>query len=155
MEVKLTEEEKLFCELYTNGDAPFAGNPTRCYIEVFGSTDKGNIKTKALWLLSREDIQEYISELDKLSGEEAKGMKKFLTSNLMKIVEECSTKEYLNKKGIPVSPAPLRSVSVSAAKALMEMYPVREAQRINLESENGTGITFNVIVPEQQKEDKG
>lgn len=151
MEAKLTEEEKLFCELYANGDAPFAGNATRCYEEAFGKPG-GNVRSKALRFLAREDVHEYLNELEKLTFEEAKYMKKFLTQNLTKIVEECSSKEYINKKGVPVSPAPLRSVSVSAAKALMEMYPVKEAQRVNLESDNGTGITFNVIMPEKPKE---
>lgn len=153
MEVNLTEEEKLFCELYANGDAPFAGNPVRCYEEAFGKAG-GTVRSKALQFLCRKDVQEYLNDLEKLTFEETRYMKKFLTRNLTKIVEECATREFLNKKGNPISPAPLRSVSVQAAKALMEMYPVREAQRINLESENGTGITFNVIVPEKQKENK-
>ncbi len=151
MEVNLTEEEKLFCELYANGDAPFAGNAVRCYEEAFGRNG-GNQRNKAIRFLAREDIQNYLNELEKLSFEEAKYMKKFLTQNLVKIVEECSVKEYTNKKGIPVSPAPLRSVAVTASKALMDLYPVKEAQRVSLESETGTGITFNVIMPEKPQE---
>jgi hypothetical protein len=44
----------------------------------------------------------------------------------------------------------MRSVAVNAAKALMDMHPIKEAQisKISLDSgEGGSGITFNVIVP--------
>lgn len=153
MEVKLTREEQLFCELYANGDAPFAGNAAKCYEEAF-NVSGGNIRAKAIRFLARNDIQEYLNELDKLTFEEAKYMKKFLTQSLSKIVEECSTAQYVNRKGALISPAPLRSVAVSASKALMDMYPVKEAQRLNIEGDDeGGGITFNLIMPEQQKED--
>ena len=152
METNLTAEEKLFCELYSNGDAPFAGNATKCYQEAFNITS-GYVRGKAMRFLAREDIQAYLKELDKLSYEETKYMKKFLTMNLAKIVEECSSKEYVNRKGNPVSPAPLRSVAVSASKALMDMYPVNEAQKLNIEGGGEGGITFNVIMPEKPKDD--
>jgi hypothetical protein len=151
MEAKLTNEEKLFCELYANGDAPFAGNATRCYEEAFADTG-GNVHSKAIHFLAREDVQCYLRDLEKLSFDEARYMKKFLTQNLTKIVEECATKQYLNKKGQPMSPAPLRSVAVSASKALMDMYPVKEANKISVESNDGNGITFNVIMPEKPVE---
>lgn len=152
MEVELTKEEKLFCELYVNGDAPFAGNAARCYGEAFANPS-GNIRSKAVRLLAREDVQEYLNELEKLTFEEARYMKKFLSQNLVKIVEECSTKEYVNRKGVPVSPAPLRSVAVSATKALMDIYPVKEAQKVSIEGGENGGITFNLILPEQRKEE--
>lgn len=150
MEVKLTKEEKLFCELYANGDAPFAGNATRCYEEAFGEKG-GTIRSKAMQFLAREDVQGYLNELDSMSFEEAKYMKKFLTRNLVKIVEECSSREFLNKRGLPVSPAALRSVAVGASKALMDMYPVKESQKLSIESGGEGGITFNVIMPEKAK----
>jgi hypothetical protein len=153
-ETKLTKEEVLFCELYANGDAPFSGNATKCYAEAFNSPP-GNISSKALRLLSKPEIQEYLEELDKLTYEEAKYMKKFLTKNLVSIVEECSTQTFCNKKGQTISPAPLRSVAVSASKALMEMYPVKEAQKLSIDGGGDGGITFNVIMPEPlKKEDK-
>lgn len=152
MEANLTKEEKLFCELYANGDAPFAGNAARCYEEAF-SNSGNNIRVKAMRFLAREDIQEYLNELEKLTFDEAKYMKKFLTQNLTKIVEECSTKEYVNRKGTPISPAPLRSVAVSASKALMDMYPIKESQKLSIEGGEEGGITFNVIMPEKPKED--
>lgn len=151
METNLTKEEQLFCELYANGDAPFGGNAVKCYEEVFGESGK-NVRSKVVTFLAREDVQQYLNELEKLSFEETKYMKKFLTRNLVKIVEECASKEYVNRKGIPVSPAGLRAVAVNASKALMDMYPVKEAQRVSIEgNEEGGGIVFNVIMPEDQK----
>ena len=63
--------------------------------------------------------------------------------------------QYTDRRGTKLSPAPLRSVAVSATKALMEMYPVKEAQvnKLNIEGAGEGGITFNVIVPEQVKQD--
>ena len=99
-------------------------------------------------------VQEKLTELAKLAYEEAKYMKKFLTRNLAKIVEECSSKENTNRKGQVISPAPLRSVAVSASKALMDMYPVKEAQKLSIEGGEEGGITFNVIMPEQKKDEQ-
>lgn len=95
-EKELTKEEILFCELYANGDAPYSGNATRCYEEAFNESG-GNIRSKAIRLLSQKHIQEYLEGLDKLTYEEAKYMKKFLTQNLMSIVEECSQGQCVNK----------------------------------------------------------
>lgn len=152
METELTKEERLFCELYMNGDAPFAGNATKCYEEAFDTKGGYNTRTKALKLIAREDIKEYLDELEKMTVEDAKYMKRFLTQTLTRIVEECSTKEYVNRKGIPVSPAALRSVAVNASKALMDMYPVKEAQKLSIDGGEESGITFNIVVPEKQKE---
>lgn len=149
----LTKEEQLFCELYANGDAPFAGNATKCYIEAFGS-NTGNVRNKALRFLAREDVREYLNELEKLGYEETKYMKKFLTQNLMKITNECANMENVNRKGQVISPAPLRSVAVTAAKALMDMYPVKEAQKLSIEGEGEGGIVFNVVMPGKPKEEQ-
>ena len=148
MDSKLTENEILFCELYVNGSAPYAGNAAKCYSEVF-KCDSKHTKHLAKQLLMREDIQAFLKELD------AKFMKKFLTENLIHIIEETSVAEYRDRRGTKLSPAPLRSVAVSATKALMEMYPVKEAQvnKLNIEGAGEGGITFNVIVPEQPKSD--
>lgn len=151
MDSTLTEKELLFCELYINGSAPYAGNPAKCYSEAF-KCDSIKAKSLARSLLVREDIKSYIEELDAMYQEEAKYMKKFLTENLMHIIEETSVAEYHDRRGTKLSPAPLRSVAVSASKALMEMYPVKEAQvsKLNIEGACEGGITFNVIVPEKQ-----
>jgi len=64
-------------------------------------------------------------------------------------MSETAKGEYVDKFGVPLSPAPLRAVSVNAAKALMEIYPIK-----NVQSQTGKGgnensnIIFNVIVPQ-------
>lgn len=151
-ETKLTDQEILFCEIFVNGTAPYAGNAVKCYSEVF-KDDGLRANHKAKTLLKRPDIADYVKELREMSEEEACNMKRFLTENLKKIFLETSTAEYRDRRGTLLSPAPLRSVAVSAAKALMDMYPVREAQinKLNIEGGNGEGgITFNVIVPDMK-----
>ena len=150
-ENQLNEQEKLFCELFVNGTAPYAGNSVKCYSEVF--KDEGlNANHRAKQLLMQEPIQAYIKELELMSIEETAHMKRYLTQNLRKILDETSTAKYYDRKGTALSPAPLRSVAVSAAKALMDMYPVREAQvnQLNIEGSGEGGITFNVIVPDSK-----
>lgn len=145
---QLTDNEKLFCELYATGDAPFTGNAARCYLEIYPDTPQHKARTLSLQLLVREDIKEYLAELGELTMEENKAMKNFLSANLKSIVEECSSSSYKDKKGLQLSPAPLRSVAVSAAKALMELHPVKEATVNKLSIDGGdSGITFNVIMP--------
>ena len=148
---ELTKEEQLFCELYATGDAPFAGDPARCYMEVFHD-NTNRAKNRALRLLARKDIQAYLDELGELGYEEAKFMKKFLTQNLMNIVSECSHSEFRDRRGTLLSPAPLRSVAVNASKALMDLYPVKEAQvnKLSIDGAGDGGITFNVIMPEKK-----
>ena len=148
----LTDQEILFCDLYANGEAPYGGNAARCYQEVFGDqTHKA--RGKATRMLARPEIQEYLKSLDELSYEEAKYMKTFLRENLISIVQECSSAEYRDRRGTLQSPAALRSVAVNASKALMDLYPVKEAHvsKINIDGAGEGGITFNVIMPEQSK----
>ena len=144
----LTDQEILFCELYVTGDVPFAGNAVRCYQEVFNdSTNKA--RYRALKLLHRDDIKKYIEELGKLSEEDAKSVKAFLTANLKHIIEECSFADFVDRRGNPLSPSAMRSVAVSASKTLMEMYPVKEAQttKVSIDNKGESGVTFNVIIP--------
>lgn len=150
---QLTEQEVLFCELFVNGTAPYAGNAVKCYSEVY-KEDGPRTRHCAKRILAREDIQAYIKELEEMSAEEAGDMKRYLTQNLMKIIDETSTAQFRDRRGTLLSPAPLRSVSVSAIKALMDMYDVKEAQTTNVNLEGGGegGITFNVIVPESKTE---
>lgn len=152
---KLTEQEQLFCDLYANGEAPYGGNASRCYQEVFN--DKSRLtKSRAARMLARPEIQEYLKSLDELSYEETKYMKVFLRENLTSIIEECSQAEYRDRKGTMLSPAALRSVAVNASKALMELCALKGAQvsKINIEGAGEGGITFNVIMPEQSKEEE-
>lgn len=152
--IPLTDQEILFCELYANGEAPFGGNAARCYQEVFND-NTNRAKSRALRLLDRKEIQEYLESLDSLSYEDAKFTKIFLRENLKSIIAECSSASYRDRKGTALSPAALRSVAVSASKALMELYPVREAQtsKLSIEGAGEGGITFNVIMPNTDKKD--
>ena len=153
---KLTDEEKLFCDLYALGDAPFAGNPVKCYTEAFHNTSTSNrVRIKAMALLQREDIKEYLNSLEEMSFEEQRYMKKFVSQNLMSIVEECSTAEYRDRKGKALSPAPLRSVAVQASKALMDLHGVKKNQvtKVSVEGAGEGGITFNVIMPQSSSQE--
>ncbi len=151
---KLTDEEKLFCDLYALGDAPFAGNPVKCYTEAFHNTSN-RVRPKAMALLQREDIKEYLDSLEEMTFEEQRYMKKFISQNLMSIVEECSTAEYRDKKGKALSPAPLRSVAVQASKALMDLHGVKKDQvtKVSVEGAGEGGITFNVIMPQSSSQE--
>lgn len=153
---KLTKEEELFCQLLVNGAAPYGGDALKCYREVFHS-DNIMDGHKSKTLMARPDIQEYISQLESDNVKEAAHIKKFLAENLKSIIKETSVAEYRDRRGTKLSPAPLRSVAVSASKALMELYPVREAQvnKLNIEGNGESGIVFNVIVPDssEQKQD--
>lgn len=150
----LTDQEILFCDLFAHGEAPFGGNAARCYQEVFNDTSK-RTKSRAARLLARPEIQEYLKSLDELTYEEAKYMKTFLRENLISIIEVCSTAELRDRKGVIQSPAAMRSIAVNAVKALMELYPVKAAQenKLKIEGSGEGGITFNVIMPEQPKQE--
>lgn len=64
-------------------------------------------------------------------------------------MSETSSAEYTDKFGVPLSPAPLRAVAVNAAKALMELYPIKCSQETKLRIDGGEGgVVFNVIVPQ-------
>lgn len=153
--IELTEEEKLFCQLFVSGTAPYAGNATKCYTDVFHESGI-NVGYRSRQLLKKPAVQAYILELEEMSEETASGLKRFLTQNLIKIIEETSSAQYCDRRGNPLSPAPLRSVSVQAAKALMDMYPLKEAQVNKINIEGGeNGITFNVVVPDAKPEVPG
>ena len=153
---KISKEERIFCELFVNGCAPYAGNAAKCYADVFHTSKEDEMfnNQKAAVLLQEPRIAEYVKELEALSIEDAKNMKRFLTANLKHIIEETSRDIYYDRRGKALSPAALRSVAVSASKALMEMYPVKESQVNKFEINGGgeSGITFNVIVPEQKSQ---
>lgn len=151
---QLSENEAFFCELYVNGSANCVGNAARCYSEVFKPKDPRLAKQLGRTLLMDERIQEYIKELGNMAAEDNKSMKRFITANLMSIVEETSSATYSDRNGTRLSPASLRSVAVSAMKLLSDMYPVKESQanRLSIEGGDGSSITFNVIVPEPKKD---
>lgn len=149
----LTEEEIAFCELYINGLAPYAGNAMRCYYEIFPKNSTTNPRTAALRLLNQPHIQAYIDELNSLNAIDAKHKREYLARHLENIIEETATGVYKSRYGNVLSPAAIRSVCVQAMKLYADLYPVKEAQvkKLNIDS-NGGGITFNVIVPNQNKD---
>ncbi len=141
-----------FCELYVNGVAPYGGNAVRCYSAIFNDTslEAGN---NAQMMLESPEAKMYIAELEERAIENSANVKRYLTRSLKGIIDECSTAEYRDRRGTLLSPAALRSVAVSAAKALMELYPVRESQatKFNIEGNGENSITFNVIVPNKSE----
>lgn len=151
--VKLDTKEENFCLLLTGGVAPYAGNIAKCYEAAFGVKDKYSLH-HGQQLMKRPDIKGRLAELEEDSAVRATDMKKYLTSTYMKIIDECSSAEYSDRRGNPLSPAAMRSVAINAGKALAELYPIKEAQvsKVNIgagEGDNAPAITFNVIVPDK------
>jgi hypothetical protein len=151
----LTQKEINFCELFVFGCEPYLGNARKCYQDVFGDLGQTALMN-ARSLLEREDVKEYIQELNRISGYGTEELKNRLTEKLLRIIDETSEAVYKDRRGTPLSPAALRSVAVQATKTLMEMYPLRVAQENKLEIGGGGegGIVFNVVVPEKRKENE-
>lgn len=149
-ETALTEEEELFCNLYVFGDSGFAGQHMECYCEIFGEDEK-NIPLSSRRFLAKPNIQIRIKELAKELQAETENIavKLQVAETLKSVMKETSTAHYNDKFGFSLSPAPLRAVSVNAAKALMDIYPIKHAHeaKLRIDSNNG-GIVFNVIVPD-------
>lgn len=155
-ELGLTKAESLFCDLYINGGREFAGQHCKCYREAFQDSGSG-VSLKSRRLLGKPHISERIKKLSEQqqTDTEAIAVKLQVTETLKAVMEETSTAKYKDKWGMDLSPAPLRAVAVNAAKALMDLYPIKHAQEAKLKIEGGgdNGIIFNVIVP--QKENNG
>jgi hypothetical protein len=84
-----------------------------------------------------------------LSETETLALKLQLTETLKAVMEETATATFEDRFGAPLSPAPLRAVAVNAAKALMELYPVKHVHETRLRIEGAAGsVVFNVVVPE-------
>lgn len=152
--VGLTEQEQRFCELFASGKAPYAGNLVESYEEAFKCDDpKSGIK--AHLLLSKPEVQRYLSEVNALCGDDAAYMKVFLNATLMHIADEMAhIKNLVDRKGNPVSPAPCRAVAVHAAKMLMDLNGLKSGgheAELKIKNESGGNITFNVIVPNGAK----
>ena len=152
----LTSTEKEFAELYLSGDETYAGNALACYRKVFGcNTKRDNLKAMAL--LARKDIQEYIVFLDcpkESESIEARIMRRKITEKLMKIGDSCANMDVVDRRGFKTSPASLRSVSVNAYRLVAEINGIKKNADEDGESAGGgsKGITFNVIVPSSASE---
>ncbi|WP_291598980.1 hypothetical protein [Bacteroides sp.] len=152
-ETALTAQEEDFCNLYIYGDMDFAGQHRKCYEEIFGET--GNVAVASRRLLGKPQIMARIKELSALvqNDTETLAVKLQVAETLKAVMEETSSAAYSDKFGVSLSPAPLRAVSVNAAKALMDLYPIKHAQEAKLRIEGEGGVVFNVIVPEAKPRD--
>lgn len=167
---KLTDLEEKFCMVYACGPSPYNGNAKLSYELVFkGQTGKlfdpdldadvtkdVDNTLSAHQLIIRDDIRERINEIQSTSLVNATTLRPRLTETLLKIADECSTLKVYDKFGTPLSPAALRSVAVNAISKLTDMYGIKEdiAHKVMLEGADGGGITFNLIMPEQNKENR-
>ena len=144
----LTSQEKDLCDLYVLGGIKFAGKHRQCYKETF-SADERTASIKSRELLSSPHIQARIRTMmeNTKNDVETQAIKLQVTETLKAVMEETATGAYQDKWGIDLSPAPLRAVSVNAAKALMELYPIKHTQETRLKIEGEGGVVFNVIVP--------
>jgi hypothetical protein len=152
----LTEAEECFCELYVYGGCEFAGQVRKCYEEVFGKEGK-NTYLLSRRFLAKPHILARVKELTAAmqSETETLAVKLQITETLKAVMEETARQTYEDRFGISLSPAPLRAVSVNAAKALMELYPVKHAQETKLKVEGADGhVIFNVVVPQTKAKDE-
>ena len=165
----LTDLEEKFCTVYACGPAPYNGNAKMTYNLVFkGKTgklidptvdttqDEVNAALEARKLMIRDDIRDYIDNLQSKSMVNAATLRPRLTETLLRIADECSTLVCTDKFGTPLSPAPLRSVAVNAVSKLSDMYGIKEdiTHKLMLEGADGEGITFNLIMPEPSKDNE-
>lgn len=150
----LTETQERFCQLYVCGGVRYAGQLDKCYKEVFGA-DRSS-ETAARKLTRNPAVMSRIRELgaEMISETESIAIKMQISQTLRTILKETSTDIYRDRYGNPLSPAPMRAVAVNAAKALMEMYPVKNGGDAKFKIEgNDNNIVFNVIVPRIENPD--
>ncbi len=149
-EIKLTEKELEFCDLFVDGDKMFAGQAKACYVEVYGERKYPEIAARRL--LSKSNIAAHIKEMTerRYNDNETLAVKLQVTETLKAVMSETSQGEYVDKYGVTQSPASLRAVSVNAAKALMDIYPIKHSQGGDGkgDSKNGGNVIFNVVVPQ-------
>lgn len=145
---QLTAQEEQLCQLFVNGGVKFAGKHTACYREVLkDESDKAYIAARKMFarpqVMAR--IKELVQEVD--NETETLAVKLQIAETMKAVMEETSSSSYTDKFGIKLSPAPLRAVSVNAAKTLMDIYPVKHSGDSKGKNETSGGVTFNVIVP--------
>lgn len=170
---KLTDLEEKFCLVYACGPSPYNGNAKKTYDLVFkGRTGqlynhddvireleiKEEVDTSILvrQLMLRDDIKKRIGQIQSESVVNASTLRPRLTETLLKIADECSTLTVEDKFGNPLSPAALRSVAVNAITKLTDMYGIKEdiTHKVMLEGADGDGITFNLVMPQSNKENE-
>lgn len=163
---KLSELEEKFCLVFAAGPSPYNGNAKKTYDLVFkGATarylntdDNAEVETaiSVQKLMQREDIKARIDQIQSTNIVNAASLRPRLTETLLKIADECSEMTVEDRWGNTLSPAALRSVAVNAISKLTDMYGIKEdiAHKVMLEGAGGDGITFNLVVPEKNKENE-
>lgn len=159
---ELTGHEELFCQLYVNGGHGYTGEKLRCYGKAFNDDpdfefyDKTEISIKSNMLMRSEKISKRIRELtdERQAQDESIAIKMQMTDTLLSIMSETSRAQYKDKFGVKLSPAPLRAVSVNAARLLADLYPIKHETENKLKIEAEGGIIFNVIAPVAKTERK-
>lgn len=170
---KLTNIEEKFCLVYACGPSPYHGNAKKTFELVYKARtgqffnpneeereveilDEVESSIEVHQLMNREDIKNRIAQLQSENVVNATSLRPRLTEALLKIVDECSTLHVEDRFGKTVSPAALRSVAVNAIGRLTDMYGIKEdiAHKVMLEGADGDGITFNLVLPQQNKENE-
>ncbi len=171
--IKLTDLEEKFCMVYACGPSPYNGNAKKTYDLVFNGVTgllfdptpeeqeaktlhEVNISVAVHQLMQRDDIRDRIDQLQSQNMVNATTLRPRLTETLLKIADECSTLMVEDRFGTALSPAALRSVAVNAISKLTDMYGIKEdiAHKVMVEGADGDGITFNLIMPEKNKENE-
>lgn len=148
-EIALTAEQEQFCQLYVCGGLKFAGQLTKCYKEIFGE-DYKDVSLQARQLSQLPAVMSRVKELAAamMSETESIAVKMQISETLRSIMEETANNNYTDRFGNKLSPAPLRAVAVNAAKALMEIYPIKHVHETKIIEGTNNGIIFNVIIPQ-------
>lgn len=156
MNNEINNQEARFCLLYVDAPAPLCGNARECYKMAFHVDDGAVAMAEARKLLKKESVQKRIEELNEYNVYNAASLKPQITETLLKIMNEMTDAQYKDKDKNPLSPAAARSVAVSATKELNSMYGVKEdiVHKVQLEGKDGSGVTFNIVVPEKPSEAK-
>ena len=158
--MKLTDQEEKFCLVYACGPSPYNGktfdlvfngntgalfDPSKEGVEEH-TKNEVEVAIAVRQLITRDDIRDRIDQLRSETLVDATTLRPRLT--------ECSTLMVVDRWGNTQSPAALRSVAVNAISKLTDMYGIKEdiAHKVMLEGADGDGITFNLIVPEVNKD---
>lgn len=148
----LSEEEERFCQLFCSGGKELSGNPVAVYKEVFGYTNKRQVAVDSNKLLASPAIANRIREILKNqfdSDEQNLYRKMRVIETLFSVMDETREAKYKDKWGIDLSPAPLRAVSVNAAKAIADICGFKSGDGSGVTINGENNVTFNVIVPQK------
>lgn len=143
----LTEKEELFCQLFCNGGKKFAGNQVETYKQVFGDRDSNRLLIESNKLLASPAVTSRIKDIMTSKLENESYAKIRVLETLYAIMDETREAKYKDKWGVSLSPAPLRAVSVNAAKAIADICGFKTGSEAGVTINGENNVTFNVIVP--------